>query len=98
MFAEGSLPERHTLVLKKGQFLVRCSPKAAPGAPFPGFKEGSVFYVFVFFGLTWYSECIFLMFEPCKTESDFLLAIFSYTKSLVFACSPLLGHVGALPH
>ena len=50
MFAEGSLPERRTLVKKKSAgaslsgfkkgnlFLVRCSPKVAPGASLPGFK------------------------------------------------------------
>ena len=37
VFAEGSLPERHTLVLKKGQFSVRCSPKAACQSVTPWF-------------------------------------------------------------
>ena len=38
MFAEGSLPERHTLVLEKRAILVRCSPKASPWSVTPRFE------------------------------------------------------------
>ena len=37
VFAEGSLPERHTLVLIKGKFSVRCLPKAACRSVTPWF-------------------------------------------------------------
>ena len=45
VFAEGSLPERHTLVKKKGQFPVRCSPKAACRSVTPWLKKRDPFLV-----------------------------------------------------
>ena len=47
--------------------------------------QGSVFLncLFYFLGFSWFSDPIFLTFEPCKTESDFLVTRVSYTKDWV---------------
>ena len=48
MFAEGSLPERYSLVKKKDPSFVRCSPKAAPRSATPRLKKKGPFFGEVF--------------------------------------------------
>ena len=64
VFVEGSLPERHALVLKKGMFFLNV------------FLLCSGVHLVV-------RPHFFLIVEPCKTESDFLVTLLSYTKDWV---------------